>query len=340
MADPQAHDRNLEDEYDEEADSDFEVGGSDPEGLTSSEDDDRDADDAPRRPRKRQKSDNQPGQGDLIVELDSGDEATVREHKKGRRKGRKTDDAVPEQSGDDTEGWRARTRGMRTKEKEERRKNKLASSKGSTIDVNKIWEEMNRPGTLLPSCVEGSATDQTVQSDKIAGSPDAGAVNKDTDKENVPVDDDEETITIKRTYKFAGEVHVEEKKVLKSSAEARLWLSQQDSSKPGSPPTDGKAVNRPLRKISRFDPNFNNPEAFKGSWTPRTAQEVQFKGPKLNVVEKSKMDWAEHVDTEGLQEELDTHAKAKEGYLTRMDFLQQVAERRDAEARVARIKGR
>ncbi|KIY02181.1 uncharacterized protein Z520_02319 [Fonsecaea multimorphosa CBS 102226] len=341
MADPQEHDMNMEDGYDEEADSDFEVDGSGPEGLTSSdEDDERDADDAPRRPRKRQKSDNPQAQGDFITELDSGDEATVREQKKARRKGKKDEHEVPEQSGDDSEGWRARTRGMRTREKEERRRNKLASSKGSTIDVNRIWEEMNRPGPLPPPRVEGSAVDQTVQPNRTAMPSDAASESKDTDKENVPVVDGEETIMIKRTYKFAGEVHVEEKRVLKSSAEARLWLSQQDSSKAGSPAGDGKVMNRPLRKISRFDPNFHNSDAFKGAWTSRTAQEAQFKGPKLNVVEKSKMDWAEHVDTEGLQEELDTHAKAKEGYLTRMDFLQQVAERQEAEARVARVKGR
>ncbi|OAP56160.1 hypothetical protein AYL99_09339 [Fonsecaea erecta] len=340
MTDPQDHDMNLEEEYDEEADSDFEVDGSGPEGLTSSsEDDDRDADDAPLRPRKRQKLENLQGQEHLITELDSGDEATVREHKKGQRKGKKDEHGVPEQSGHDSEGWRARTRGMLTKEKEERKKNKLASSKGSTIDVNKIWEEMNRPGPLPPPRVEGGAVDQMVQPNETARPPDAASVSKDTDKENVPVVGGDETIMIKRTYKFAGEVHVEEKRVLKSSAEARLWLSQQDSSKAGSPAADGKVVNRPLRKVSRFDPNFNNSDAFKGSWTSRTTREVQFKGPKLNVVEKSKMDWAEHVDTEGLQEELDTHAKAKDGYLTRMDFLQQVAERQEAEARAARVKG-
>ncbi|KIW81486.1 hypothetical protein Z517_04511 [Fonsecaea pedrosoi CBS 271.37] len=341
MTDPQDHALIPEDDYDEEADSDFEVDGSGPEDPTSSSDDEsRNASDALQRPRKRQKIDPQQGQQVLITELDSGDEATVHEHTKGRRKGKRDEDGVPEQSGDEAEGWRARTRGMRTKEKEERRRNKLASSKGSTIDVNKIWEEMNRPGPLLPPRADGSVVEQMTPTNQDGKPPDAGFVSKDTDKENVPIVDGEETITIKRIYRFAGEVHVEEKKVLKSSAEARLWLSQQESSKAASPTTDGKVVNRPLRKISRFDPNVNNPDAFKGSWTSSTAQEVHLKGPKLNVVEKSKMDWAEHVDMEGLQEELKTHAKAKDGYLTRMDFLQQVAERQEAEAKVARIKGR
>ncbi|EXJ68376.1 uncharacterized protein A1O5_08168 [Cladophialophora psammophila CBS 110553] len=330
MTDLQDHDMNLEEDYDEEADSDFEGDGSGREALSSSsDDDDRNADGASRRPRKRQKTEKSPTQEELITELDSGDEVTIREQKKARRKGKRD-----EHNGDDSEGWRARTRTMRTKEEEERSRNRPASSKGSILDVNKIWEEMNQPGPLPPPCVEGDAGDQTVRS------RDVGSVKEDTDKENVPDVDGEETITIKRTYKFAGEIHVEEKTVPKSSAEARLWLSQQDSSKSGGLSADGKVVNRPLRKISRFDPNFNNAGAFRGSWTSSATHATQFKGPKLNVVEKSKMDWAEHVDTEGLQEELDTHAKAKEGYLTRMDFLKQVEERREAEARLARTKGR
>ena len=147
-------------------------------------------------------------------------------------------------------------------------------------------------------------------------------------------------ITIKRTYKFAGEIHTEEKTVLKSSAEAQLWLSQHQSSKPEMLTPDGHVVQRPLRTFSRFDPNLSNLDAFKSSWAGKNAQTANFKGPKLNVVEKSKMDWAVHVDSEGLKDELDTHAKAKEGYLNRMDFLRDVEQRKEIEARDARLKGR
>jgi hypothetical protein len=50
------------------------------------------------------------------------------------------------------------------------------------------------------------------------------------------------------------------------------------------------------------------------------------------------VDWAVHVDAEGFKAELDTHAKAREGYLSRMDFLRGVEERKEAEARAARLK--
>lgn len=339
MADPVDRDREveMEDDYDEEADSDFDADGADAEAVSSTSDEEQDANSASQRPRKRRKID-QP-RDEAISELDSGDEATIRAQKKPHRKPKtQADDAQPE-SDDESDGWRARTRTMRIREKEERKRNKLASSKGSTIDVNKIWEEMNRP-VPVPLHMEADGDHEPSyvrdKDDYRGRSPSAG----DGEKENVPTAEREETIVIKRTYKFAGEVHVEEKTVLKSSAEAQLWLSQQKSSKGETPAANGSATNRPLRKISRFDPNFSNLDTFKASWASQNAQATNFKGPKLNVVEKSKMDWAVHVDAEGLKEELDTHAKAKEGYLGRMDFLREVEDRKEAEARTARLKGR
>ncbi|EXJ62158.1 hypothetical protein A1O7_02591 [Cladophialophora yegresii CBS 114405] len=341
MAEPQDQEITLEDEYDEEADSDFEAEGSDAENPSSaSEDEEGGIADAPERPRKRRKTEKT--QGVLITELDSGDEATIRAQKKDQKKVENAKGAAAEDAGNQTEEWRARTRAMRTKEKEERTRRKLASSKGSTIDVDKLWEEMNRPASLPPPRIEedDQALNQVQQSGLTDNSRSLNIVSGDSEKENVPANNGEATITIKRAYKFAGEVHVEEKTVLRSSAEAQLWLSQQRPSEGNGPAANGKLVNRPLRKFSRFDPNLSNMDAFKGAWGARNVQNTKFRGPKLNVVEKSKMDWAEHVDTEGLKEELDLHAKAKEGYLTRMDFLRGVEERRDAEARAVRLRAR
>ncbi|ETI23976.1 hypothetical protein G647_05783 [Cladophialophora carrionii CBS 160.54] len=341
MAEPHDQEMTLEDEYDEEADSDFETEGSDAEDPSSASDDEgHSVADAPARPHKRRKTEKT--QEVLIAELDSGDEATIRAQKKDQKKGENAKGAAAEDAGNQSEEWRARTRAMRIKEKEERTRRKLASSKGSTIDVDKIWEEMNRPAPLPPPRIEddGEAANQAQQSGLTDDSRGLKIVSGDGEKENLPANNGEETITIKRTYKFAGEVHVEEKTVLRSSAEAQLWLSQQRPSEGSGPAADGKLVSRPLRRFSRFDPNLSNMDAYKGSWGARNTQDTKFRGPKLNVVEKSKMDWAEHVDSEGLKDELDLHAKAKEGYLTRMDFLREVEERRDAEARAARLRAR
>ncbi|KAH8320307.1 hypothetical protein KR074_003076 [Drosophila pseudoananassae] len=46
------------------------------------------------------------------------------------------------------------------------------------------------------------------------------------------------------------------------------------------------------------------------------------KKKKISVLEKSQMDWNTFKSNEGIDEELRTHNKGKEGYLERQDFLQ------------------
>ena len=60
------------------------------------------------------------------------------------------------------------------------------------------------------------------------------------------------------------------------------------------------------------------------------------KAPKLNVVDKSKMDWAEHVDKEGAREELEAARKAKGSYLEKRDFLERVEGMREGMGKTAR----
>lgn len=318
------------DEYDEEADSDFDEQQTPEDGNSSDSDEEADGPvnrKTPRNEAKKKQTESEPA-----IELDSGDEATIKEQEKIRRRQRRKGQNVEGDSGDDSEGWRAKTRAMRQRDQVEKKKNRLATSKGSTIDVDKIWEEMNRPGPLPPVRIEGA--------EPPAPNPAPTSPGKESVSEPKGKVDAEEMITIKRRFKFAGEVHVEEKTVPKSSAEAALWLAQQgNKSQPQSDVENNTPVQRPLRKISRFDPNYNNLSAYKTSWI-RAGNDgtEQFKGPKLNVVEKSKMDWAVHVDAEGLKDELDVHAKAKEGYHSRMEFLQNVEQRKEEEARLARAK--
>ena len=324
----------TEDDYDEEADSDFDAVSAQSGDLSSASDEDDDADaQATARSKKRRKV--QKPESPPVPELDSGDEATIKQHKKKRRKQREK--AEEAGSGDEEEeeegGWRARTRAMREREKEEKNQSKLASVKGSTIDVNKLWEDMNKANLIQ------EVGDQPETSTAVEGKPSKGGTASNMHQESANKENEPglvEMIAIKRTYKFAGEIHTEEKTVPKSSAEARLWLAQH-SSRPQARDAEGRVVHRPLRKVSKFDPNFNNLDSFKGGWTAVGRKGPA--GPKLNVVEKSKMDWASHVDAQGLKEELDDHARAKEGYLNRMDFLRDVEQRKEGEARAARLRG-
>jgi hypothetical protein len=144
---------------------------------------------------------------DVDADLDSGDEATIQERKKRRRrkgkgngkgKGGDDEDEGGEFLSDDEggQGGFVRTRAQRRIEKVERRA--LASTKGATIDVDDVWSR-------LSSIPIGRAL------------------------EPVKVDSEEDYITIKRTTRFAGQVSTEEKRVLKSSKEARIWLAEQEA---------------------------------------------------------------------------------------------------------------
>jgi Bucentaur or craniofacial development len=46
------------------------------------------------------------------------------------------------------------------------------------------------------------------------------------------------------------------------------------------------------------------------------------KSAKLNVLEKSRLDWAEFVDKEGIQDDLRQHNK--DGYVERQEFLKRM----------------
>lgn len=182
-----------------------------------------------------------------------------------------------------------------------------------------------------------------------------------TDAETKQSDEDDDgMITIKRSYDFAGQKVTEEKRVHKSSAEAKLYLANkhpENKSKPQSPspPKDDAqpALRRPLRRASKFEPNPTGevkglPPDRQRLRTPSRAdvlaqqkrlEEEARKGKavKLNTVQKSAIDWAAHVDQEGLQEELDEYGRSKQGYVGKMDFLRSVHGRKEEEDRRARL---
>ena len=132
----------------------------------------------------------------------------------------------------------------------------------------------------------------------------------------------EEMIMIRRTYAFAGENTTEEKLVARSSAEATLFLASQKPALPA--PSTGVPLRKPKKRTSMFEPGLVGGSSSSD------------KGPKLNTIEKSKLDWAGYVDKAGIADELDEHSRAKEGYLGRMDFLGRVEAKREEDLKSAR----
>ncbi|KAG4218174.1 hypothetical protein PC116_g33346 [Phytophthora cactorum] len=154
-------------------------------------------------------------------------------------------------------------------------------------------------------------------------------------------------IKIKRTYNFAGKVHTEEKLVPRDSAEAKLYLASQDPKlveEAEAEAEDGQPRRKPRKAFrSIFEPvieGLTQRADLNLGMDARLQLREQAKAKKLNVVEKSRMDWAGFVDKEGIKDELELAGKSKDSYVNRQDFLARVAANRDEEARRARIAGR
>ena len=338
MADPKLLDAEMEEEYDEEADSDFDAGTNDEVLSSSSEDEEGEADTKTKIGLGKRKQKSKPIKITPLEDgLDSGDEAALAEYRKEQKRSKKKGEVAEDDTDKSDEGWRARTRGMREREQVEKKKRRPLQAANITIDVEKIWEEMNRPGAFPAPVVISQIIEQTAKPDDSRWLDSKSSVAQHGQEvENVPPIVEEEKITIRRTFKFAGEITTEEKVVPKSSAEARLWLSQQGN-QPEIVAADGRTIRRPLRRISRFDPNSNNLDAFKISWSALRENE-KVKAKKINVVDKSKQDWAADVDQTGDREELEKHAKSKRGYLGQQDTLSRLAQARD-DTRTGRPKG-
>jgi len=185
------------------------------------------------------------------------------------------------------------------------------------------------------------------------------AVAEQADSKDIQADEDDNgMITIKRSYDFAGQKVTEEKRVHKDSAEAKLFLANNDPTKQTkprspSPKDDQPTLRRPLRRASKFEPNPTGevkglPLERQRLRTPSRAdvlaqqkrlEEEAKKGKavKLNTVQKSAIDWAAHVDQEGFKEELDEYGRSKQGYIGKMDFLRGVHGKKEEEERKARM---
>lgn len=69
-------------------------------------------------------------------------------------------------------------------------------------------------------------------------------------------------------------------------------------------------------------PNQKRPKSSLSS----LVSQYNIKEPKLNTLEKSKLDWQGYVDREGIKEDL--KYKNKDGYMEKVAFLQRVDDRR------------
>ncbi|KAI1144478.1 BCNT-domain-containing protein [Hypoxylon sp. FL0543] len=264
----------------------------------------------------------------------SGDEAIIQKGKK-RQKKEKRKDAVHEDD-EGGEGGLIKTRSMRAVEKAEK-KSRTATGP-VTIDVDDLWAKMTA-GPVIPSKANADAEKENQRPPKEDGA------GEKSQTEKLGGADSSAMIKIKRTYNFAGKVHTEEKLVPRDSAEAKLYLASQDPKTAQDAEAEDDSSKRKPRKAFRsiFEPvveGVTQRSDLNLGMNARLQLREQAKAKKLNVVEKSRMDWAGFVDKEGIKDELELAGKSKESYVNRQDFLDRVAAHREEEARRVRIANR
>lgn len=324
-----------DEEYDENADEDFnpEKAGEGDDLSSSSEDEGEQKSSRKTKATKR-KSENV--DLDVAGDLDSGDEATIKERKRKKRRKEAADD---EDSGG--EGGFIRTRAQRIVEKEERKNRKRARDGEVTIDVDQLWSELNsqplgRASVLAP----------TVGADPME-------IDGADDKENAPEVSADDMITIKRRYAFAGEIREVEEQVPRSSKEAQQYLAEHPGADRHSRAhtSNESGLEKPLKRPSMFEPNPQGlvkgvpPDKLRPRAPTRMdvlmaqrREEEKKKAQKMSTVQMSAVDWKEHVVKEGLKDELDEYGKSRRGFLAREAFLDRAAGAREQAARDARLK--
>ena len=169
-----------------------------------------------------------------------------------------------------------------------------------------------------------------------------------------------ETMTIPHTYMFAGETHTSIKTVPANSPEALAYLASKKRT-PDLP--QGPALRRPYARKGLLEPNPSGsikgvpsnprpdlPPNIGGNGTKSLSAENKVsrweggtrkkKDVKLNTVEKSKIDWEQEVERQGMREELEKAEKSGTNYLGRMEFLGRAETAREEEGRRWRMAGR
>lgn len=303
-------------------------------------------------------------------DFDSGDEVTIeaaRKRKAKRRKGAQDGDEDDIILSDDEggEGGLVKTRAQRRVEGKERKP--LAGIQGATIDVDALWAQISAAPLRRTHVPLHRDLEEETSNNRSLPQKDAS-----TAAEANEVD----LVSIRKIYTFAGQRTTEEKQVPRRSLDQYItdgWKTfdaaverpngaEEETAENGDAPAKESArpnIRRPLRRPSRFDPNPNGyvralPSEHQLTWPRKTADaptaeaenmpppeaskaQRPEKAQKLNVVDKSRLDWTGFVDKEGIAEELDVHGKTKEAYLGRMEFLAGVEAKREEER--LRLKG-
>ncbi|XP_055299844.1 craniofacial development protein 1 [Sitodiplosis mosellana] len=142
----------------------------------------------------------------------------------------------------------------------------------------------------------------------VASNGSSSKAEKEREKPKVetPSSSTEKTKIVTEIFEFAGE-KVEVKKKVKVTDEKPAASNEAD----------------PKKTTAKPGPNlpFNRPRSSGGSGLSSVLGQIG-KTNKLSILEKTKLDWGGFKQSEGIDEEIQTFNKGRDGYLERQDFLQ------------------
>lgn len=165
--------------------------------------------------------------------------------------------------------------------------------------LNKAGQATAKPETKLKSSEPTKA---------VASNGNSSKADKEKEKAIVEASSSskEQKKIVTEIFEFAGE-KVEVQKEIKVTNEQPVASSESSTKKLNAKP--GPTL------------PFNRSRASGGSGLSSVLGQIGKKN-KLSILEKSKLDWGGFKQTEGIDEELQTFNKGRDGYLERQDFLQ------------------
>lgn len=166
--------------------------------------------------------------------------------------------------------------------------------------LNKTGQASGKSETVSKSNEASNATASNGSSSK--------AVKEPEKEKQAPSSSTEVKKIVTEIYEFAGE-KVEVKKEVKVTDEKAAVLNEASSKKTAAKPGSTLPFNRARTSGGG------------GSGISSVLGQIGKKN-KLSILEKSKLDWGGFKQTEGIDEELQTFNKGRDGYLERQDFLQ------------------
>ncbi|KAL0139144.1 bucentaur or craniofacial development-domain-containing protein [Mucor lusitanicus] len=162
--------------------------------------------------------------------------------------------------------------------------------------------------------------------------------NESDDQDVIEDDDDDEEEQVKPSSKTKGKKRAldepsEEEESTKKSRIDAIWADMNTTKTP--PPKDEPASDpEPSTTAAPAAPEkkqIKKPKSPLQQKRPKSqlsslVSKYNIKEPKMNTLEKSKLDWQGYVDREGIRDDL--KYKNKDGYMEKVAFLQRVDDRR------------